>query len=212
MKKLLEKIYPVILNRETILRPQKNIQELDPYNLSIKFGRTKNYPFLQKPKIKSPGFSLIEVIAATVVLSLLLAGAVYLIGSLALSTQKNKNLIIGTFLGQECLELTRNIRDSAVKQNLPFDCGFETGKRFSITPSPINISTGLPNCKTDLGVTLQEGSGFTVQMAGEASQYQRALTFTQNSPSEWKGTCNISWTERKASKSLEFSQILTDWQ
>lgn len=71
--------------------------------------------------MKKQGFSLIEtVIAMTIMVTILVSGA-SLLSTLFTSHINNQNRVTATYLAQECLEISRNNRDTNWLQNKPWD-------------------------------------------------------------------------------------------
>ena len=61
---------------------------------------------------KNTGFTVVEVIVAIVILSLAIVSGFQLVGTFITTVANNRDKLTATYLGQECLENARNIRDT----------------------------------------------------------------------------------------------------
>lgn len=193
----------------------------------------------QEPRTQH-AFTLIETLIVMTILSVsLLIGTSLVITSLK-AAEKNKNRFIATYLTQECLELARNMRDSAWKQNLPWDCAIpqitETGwveRRSSgststcLTTFPvaggiqaeINISSN-----PEEFVLWYENEGFS-HVPSDPSNSKKSIFSRKlerhfydtdangsNDNDKAKISCNTSWTQDGETEQIEIFEILTDWK
>ena len=149
-------------------------------------------------RLKTTGFALIEVIVAIVLLGSVMAGAMTLVISAANAVSQNQNRLTGTYLAQECLEMARNVRDTAWRQNLPWDCALEE--------APISACADL---HLDLKALIQEEN--LVEILGEQSKFSRKLTSSKTGESRMV-TCEVTWPRRSGSESIKISEILTNWR
>ncbi len=191
---------------------------------------------------KNAAFTLIESIIVMVILALGLSGAVYLMITVTNLVKENQRRIEATYLAQECMELTRNARDSAWKQHKPWNCafdgGFAEGAKWQIHSDPTKVPSNLPSvstdCQSDLGMVLtKETSNFKlfketgkpVNYDGSAvdatpTPYERELIISNiknnpnppNKPIEAQFTCEVSWEGQGGPQKVSLSQILTDWK
>lgn len=181
------------------------------------------------------GFTLLETILVISILSAsLLLGTTMIIISLN-ATIKNKNRFIATYLTQECLELARNMRDSAWKQNLPWDCGIPEkdqtanieGKEIAETPICLNntnniitaenvgVSINISTTPEDFLLWYNEDTGFTHD-ASNAQQtiFSRKLTTIEKEADtdRAKIACTTTWTYKNKLEEIEMFEILTNWK
>jgi hypothetical protein len=148
----------------------------------------------------------------------------------------NKNRITAIYLAQECLELARNVRDSAWQQNYPWDCGFgdnyTDSSRFIIAPQKlILLMPSSPDCQSDFGVRIQTATesnstlfisdggdqgqyslGFTHDSTGTdfvQTPFKRVLTLSDidNTKTQLTTTCTVTWDDEQ----ISLSQVLTNW-
>lgn len=147
----------------------------------------------------SAGFALIEVIISLVVLSAVLAGATGLIWSAATAVERNQDRLTATYLAQECMELARNVRDSAWRHHLPWDCAFEE------FPTPEQCDT------LSQPIKAMRNGEHLLPLFGEASKFSRTMTTTKNGE-ERAITCEVSWPRRSGTEHIFLDEILTDWR
>jgi prepilin-type N-terminal cleavage/methylation domain-containing protein len=107
-------------------------------------------------KNKLPAFTIIEVMIALGILSIISLAMFNFIRVFSYQTNSNKNKLTATYLAQECVELLRNVRDSAWRQNLPWDCGWAGDNIFRIAPSQ-NLATEneATVCRENMGVLIE---------------------------------------------------------
>ncbi len=182
-------------------------------------------------KNKNKGFTLIESIIVMVILGVSLSGATYLMITVTQSIAENRQRITATYLTQECMELTRNLRDSAWKQNLPWSCAFEDASEKIQDGSIFRISANLESslgvlgnkqtyCRQNFGINLeQDPSSFVVKddiifnhEKGKDTIFSRKLTISEPQAHSAKFTCETSWKNRQNSQKVSMSQILTNWK
>lgn len=162
---------------------------------------------------KNSGFVLIKLVIAIALLAIVLSVSLQMIGASAKAIRDNRQKTGATFLLQQCLEWTRNIRDSAWRQNLPWDCGFHEGDQTIETPS--SEDTG--SCARNLG--FKTTTSMTAGEVETGSIYKRLLTVTKvdfsgdGKNDKLTATCKIEWPSNGGgTNELEMSEILTDWK
>ena len=152
-------------------------------------------------KKKQTGFALIEVIISIVILAAVLAGAIGLIWSAANAVERNQDRLTATYLAQECMELARNVRDSAWRQHLPWDCAFDE------FPSPEKCAT----LSVPIMEMKQTEGEHLVPLLGEASKFSRKMTSIKNGE-EVAITCEVSWPRKSGTEHIFLDEILTNWR
>lgn len=180
------------------------------------------------------GMTIIEVIVASTLLMGALGVAVTLVGSASIQIAENRNRITATYLLQECLELTRNVRDSAARQNVwhcPFfpeesayNESFERTLSIAHTTLPAGSLT-LPNCSEDYGARIREEEGAIITLNG--TDFTRTLTISDLTITHKNkvvgagtvpvvegltATCGITWAGRTKEYGMEAATVLTHWQ
>ena len=171
---------------------------------------------------KTSGFILVKIVIAITLLALVLSVSLQMIGASASAIRDNRQKTTATFLLQQCLEWTRNVRDSAWRQSLPWNCGFQDtltliGPTFSIDTDASSPPTA--NCSGNLGINIHPS--VTPVDVPDNDNYQRLLTISDeidfDTPADGVDkltvTCRIEWPKNNGTnESLEMSQILTDWK
>lgn len=161
---------------------------------------------------KTSGFVLIKLVIAIALLAIVMSVSLQMIGASAKAIRDNRQKTGATFLLQQCLEWTRNIRDSAWRQNLPWDCGFYEGDQ------TIKMNAGNTGvCGQPLGFTIISSSTF--EKISPDSLYSRLLNIEKSDISgdgnldKLVATCHIQWPSNGGGvNQLEMSEILTNWK
>jgi type II secretory pathway pseudopilin PulG len=140
-------------------------------------------------KNKLPAFTIIEVMIAMGILSIISLSMFNFIRIFSHQTNSNKNKLTATYLAQECVELLRNVRDSAWRQNLPWDCGWAgdnfTTKKFRITPTqdlPKEDETTI--CRGNMGVLIEPEKTIDNSFF-QLNQAQGTLNYSHKKGSNW---------------------------
>lgn len=156
---------------------------------------------------KNSGFVLIKLVIAIALVAIVMSVSLQMIGASARAIRDNRQKTAATFFAQQCLEWTRNVRDSAWRQNLPWDCGLQEGT-FSIKNGGGNTGS----CGKPLGFSINS-SASSAPIPGK-DPYKRLLTISHASGSEkLTATCQIEWPSNGGGMNqLEMSHILTDWK
>ena len=101
-------------------------------------------------KNKNLGFTMIMVIVSILVSSIFLTASLKLIVSGATLNQNSRLQTKAVYLAEQCAEISRNLRDSAWKQHLKWDCPFRAQldnqcqnlqQKFASLSSPIDNFT-----------------------------------------------------------------------
>lgn len=201
------------------------------FNFPFGIRRNKhNNLFSASPR--KAGVSLIETVITIVILSFALTGAIYLMTTVVESTAQNKNRITAIYLAQECAELTRNLRDSAWKQNLPWDCAFpQKTEAYRISPNASNLppltKTAPTDCQKELAALVEKDDGtsgffilnkdngtFTHENLGnaQATNFERKILIKDADAEKMTIVCEISWKNKFKNEKLEIAETLTNWK
>ncbi len=171
-----------------------------------------------KPRYRQ-GFSIIQVVVSIVIFGMTMSTTVSLVGGVVRQNVDNKNRITAIYLAQECVELARNVRDSAWKQYYPWDCAFDTVgaytiEPFSITNRLLQPDTYMPLCQKDFGVHVTlaaeknifflNSNRYTHTEGGENTGFSRVL----KRKDDILFSCEVQWGENEV---VEIPFYLTDW-
>jgi len=165
------------------------------------------------------GFTLLETIVAIVILSIALSGAVSMIVVAVREVHANKDRMTALYLTQECLELTRNVRDSSWKRDLPWDCALYDPDNpdtvYTIAPGNSNLPA---RCKStnSLGIDIKPydpsiPTSGRVDIHGNATPFTRTLQ-TKKDANALTISCHTQWQSRGRQRKISLSHILTPWK
>lgn len=186
----------------------------------------------KKKNFKNSGISLIETMVTITILAFAITGAIYLMMMIISSSAKNKNRITAIYLAQECTELARNLRDSAWKQNMPWDCAFTNKtKNYRISPNaqkiPSLTAVEETDCQKELGAFVESddsstnffvlnksNGGFSHENlpSSEKTIFERKISIKDFNDEKMTITCEVSWKNKIGTEKVEISEILTNWK
>lgn len=187
--------------------------------------------------MKRPGFSLVQTILVTVILGLTMTAAIMMMVVLVNSLGRNQSRITATYLAQECMEMVRNARDSAWRQNLAWNCAFDDPRReyrlYNNGSFPVTADTDAL-CKSEMGMKIE---GFPIDTTDDFANAQQLKLL--RSPGLWHHdsslpgatqtpfhrsvrvtpitadlatyTCRVFWYDRGDPEMVEMAETLTHW-
>ena len=193
----------------------------------------------QQKHARVSGFTLIETLMVMLILGTVMLAASGLANTVLISAGKNQNVVVATYLAQECTELSRNVRDNAWRQNRPWMCPFvlpgesdpliydgRTNQDvFGIAPG----SASLPGCSQDLGVllpifstiddaTLYRKNGIlgydNSDPSTEETHFKRYITVDNytTDPSDNSGEIELTCHVDWSDGGVSMTQRLTSWR
>ena len=170
------------------------------------------------------GFTLVEAIITMLILAFTMTAALYLLSSIILMTERNEKRLIGTYLAQECVELVRNVRDTAWKQRLPWDWAFRsTSSSPLFIIEPDHTGAALPVRGKNLGVMVKEisdteeaklyldGASYTHTQTGTETLYKRMVKVERRSDTLAALKCTVEWDYHGEREAIEIGTLLTNW-
>lgn len=160
------------------------------------------------------GISLLEVIAAILIITIGLVGVLSLVIQNIQAQYINKNVFIASGLAQEGLELVRNIRDlnwltpgETWNQDIVGDGTYtiDYGDRSSINTAVNNLN--------DTGARLYiDGNGFyTHQTSATATNFYRLITVIDNTD-YLDVKCAIRWQDGRQNHDFTAETYLYNWR
>ena len=164
---------------------------------------------------KTQGFILIKIVLAITLLALVLSVSLQMIGASATAIRGNRQLTAATFLAQQCMEWTRNLRDTAWRQQVPWDCAFRDSAAFIDETRSLELSNDInTSCGGSAKLGYKTLPTTDPQPVAPDSIYRRLLDVSMNTATqELTVACTIEWdTAGGDTKSTSMTQILTDWQ
>lgn len=153
-------------------------------------------------KTKNAGYALLEVIVSIVILTMTLSATVGLLWTTSSASARNRDRLTAMYLAQECLEMSRNIRDSAWRQHVPWHCAFGVAGGFQCA----NLTDEMNALSENL-----------IKIDGVQTKFSRkwnakVLSDDPTNPDEILVTCSVSWPLQNGSDEVHLSHVLTDWR
>ena len=196
-------------------------------NSKNKYSSNNDFKFLRnRPQIsngvRKNGFTILEVILAITVLTLAVSGSFILIIQTIGSISVIQSRLIASYLVQEGLELSRNIRDSNWLKNQDWDQNLEAG---DWEGDYLTLTSCPPPCQHDNGLRFLgiDGNGFYGYnySSGNETIFKRKITFSDrvdlSEPSDdqidkFKVSVEVFWREKGQIRSLVAQEYLYNWK
>ena len=155
--------------------------------------------------MKNKSFTLIESVVAIFMLTVGTVGAFSLIQKTLAFTSINSSRLAAAYLGQEGIELVRNIRDANYLAKIAWDNGLNS------CAGGCEIDYNDPVLVPYSGRLLKIDGGFYNYDSGTDTFFKREITITPQA-----GALNISvevnWTERARTHHVIVQTELYDWR
>lgn len=163
-----------------------------------------NIPTGQYSNVK--GFSMIEVIVAVFILSLAAFGCFILIQQTIIAASLNQMQLTAYYLGQEGVEIVRNIRDTNWLQKQVWTTGLAVGGGEQEADYQSTALTASQNryLKTD-------SNGFYNYASGTETKFKRKIIVTQEAGGYLQVRVIVEWQEREKEHSIEVINLLYNW-
>lgn len=179
---------------------------------------------------KHQGFTLIESLIVMIILASSMTAALYLLSTVVFSTQQNIKRTKAVYLAQECVELARNLRDTAWADLRAWDCAFgATGDTFVISPD-YSAGSNIAACNAmpaNVKIEPAAGSNSEIWQAGLSltnfppgnpddvnTDYTRVLRHVD--PDSNSDTldleCEVNWDFNGRPQSVVAPLTLTNWR
>ncbi|MFH1769448.1 MAG: prepilin-type N-terminal cleavage/methylation domain-containing protein [Parcubacteria group bacterium] len=159
---------------------------------------------LNKYLKNNKGFTLVEVLAALLVLSIGLIGAYSLISYNFVNATRIKNNVIASGLVQEGMEVVRNIRDTAWLEGIPMSAVLTDGT-YKVQWDSISLDSGSPT------QVLKNDEGVYQYISGADTIFSRIITVETESNIEKKITVNVDWEDRSGVRNVNAELHLFNW-
>lgn len=167
---------------------------------------------LKKLKQSSPGFSLIEMMAVLVIVSLGLIGVASLATQSIQAQTINRGNIIAYQLAQEGIEIIRQRRDSNWLQGLDWDDAIGTGSYCVDYFKPdIRLVAAAGECQLYLDASDWYRSPYVLSTGSTATPFYRLVTIDVATSSMSVKTI-VTWTDRSRAHRFEAETELYDWR
>lgn len=165
----------------------------------------------------SRGFTLIEVLVATFIITVGIGAAIILVNQTTAFTQVTSSRLAASYLAQEGLEIVKNIRDTNL---LKIHKGVEG----------VNWNSGLTGCGggcynfdyrsqalpddtncSGKAYLIVDSSFYKCSSAASLLRVQRKITITQVGSDVLKVSVEVSWQERGRSHKVTAQENLYQW-
>jgi hypothetical protein len=153
-------------------------------------------------KNNSRAFTILEVMLAIFILTAAVAGSFSLIQQTLWASSLNQSKLIAYYLGQEGIEIVRNIRDNnwleqyRVDPTLPWDDGLDEGDYIAaFGDQSLRIFEDTPLYIND--------NGFYDYAGTEPTTFKRKITIDKIDSSALKVTVEVSWEKGKKTYAAE---------
>ncbi len=161
------------------------------------------------------GFTLLEVLASTFVLSLGAVGVFVVINQTTTFTQVTSSRLTATYLAQEGIEIAKNIRDTNLLEEhktqteIPWDRGLSAGAYYNFDyrsyAFPDNLNCNGKNYLNTAGVF------FECSLSPNSQKLQRKIIITPDGTDILKISVEVSWEERTRSHQVIVQEYLYKW-
>ncbi len=166
----------------------------------------------QKYPIKGAGFTIIEVIMATFILTVTVSGSFALIQQTLVSASMNQQKLIAYYLAQEGVEIVRNIRDSNWLDGAPWDDGIADDLSAGQFQNYLTAYNESELISFESKVLNLDGDGFYSYFSGTPTKFKREITITKTSIDSFKVSAKIQWSERGRTHNTEVIGHLYNWK
>jgi prepilin-type N-terminal cleavage/methylation domain-containing protein len=156
---------------------------------------------------KTRGFTLLETLAALLIISVSLVGVFSLIQQIIGFLPISQERLTAVYLTQEGLELVRNLRDTNQIKGLSWNDGLlgcASGCEIDYAGQVLLAWTGR-YFKID-------ASGFYNYAAGNPTAFQRKITLTADGPDHLKILVEVFWSEKGRSHQASSRSEIYQWQ
>lgn len=179
---------------------------------------------------KSQGFTLIESLIVMMILASSMTAALYLLSTVVFSTQQNIKRTKAVYLAQECLELSRNLRDTAWANFREWDCAFGAPNDIFIISPDYDAGSNISTCSAmpaSIKIEPEAGTNSEVWEVGSSltnfplgdpddvnTGYTRILRHID--PDSNSDTldleCEVGWNFNGRPQSVTAQETLTNWR
>lgn len=185
---------------------------------------------LTKIKSKNTGFTLLEVIVAIFILTVGIGGSFSLIQQTISTASMIQSRLIAAYLGQEGIEIVRNIRDNnwlKQRESLqspplpvwndgmsgcqgPTNC-CEGDYKTKVPPSKTPL-TSLVGCDfNSLNYLKIDDDGFYSYLPGTPTKFKRKILIDPIEDNKMKVVVIIQWKEKNKIHEVEIVEHITNW-
>ncbi len=164
-------------------------------------------------------FTILEVILAIFVLTIAISGAFALISQTLVSASLVQSKLIAAYLGQEGIEIIKNIRDSnwiKISQGTP-DIVWDKGVSDTLPIGGLQHFDFIADYNSSFLSPLEDKplnlslDGFYSYSFGQATSFKRKISVKKIDENDIEVLVEISWQERGRNHLFQVSDNLTNW-
>ncbi len=168
------------------------------------------------------GFTFVEVLVSLFILTLGVGGAFAVIRTITMGTNVNNSRLTASYLGQEGVEVIRNIRDtnwlqSRADGSVSWDDGIREGDwQVDYNTETLRNTSfencGGSNCMHYNGRKLnRDSNGFLSYSPGTSTPFRRMVSIDKLGSDRIEVSVTVMWDERNRSHSVEVTEIIQNW-
>ncbi len=167
------------------------------------------------------GFSILEVVVAIYIITMGMIGVLALVNQSIQAKYINTNMLVGSQLAQEGLELVRNIRDTNWLKNIDWKICDLAGSNCDIVQDNnygIYIDSNINNIIIDATIDsidnaslYIDSNGFYTHSVAETTAFYRLITVTDGGD-YLVVECQVRWQTSKGNHDYKAVTYLYDWR
>jgi len=162
-------------------------------------------------KMKSKGFTLLEVLAAIFLITIGIVGTLTLVQKTITFTQATSSRLITAYLTQEGIEIVRNIRDSNFLKIHQGVEGVSWNDGLTGCSGGCEADYNDPSLTSYAGRFLKIDAGFYNYDSGVDTLFKRKITITPEGTDILKVLVQVQWQERGKSYEVIAQENLYKW-
>lgn len=160
------------------------------------------------------GFTLLETLFAVIIFSFALVSLIGITGKGVSATISAKQQLTAQFLGEELLEVARNIRDGNLQNGQVWnDRIIQCTESCDVDYSNMNGTNGSLSLEPGGDEMLYEIDGVfrPAGSGGLPSGFKRNLVYEDKGNSQAKITATVTWQQKTLTRKFQISTYLADW-
>lgn len=161
------------------------------------------------------GFTLVETLVAIGVLTMALAGPLFLVQQSFMSAYFAKDQMIATALAQEGIEYVRAVRDGNYLSGRSWLSTISacTGGKCTVDTVNNSLAACVGACSPlNFNKNTKDYNQAVTTSINSPTPFTRTITVTNISSNEIRVDSDVSWTDRNVNRNVTLSEFLMDWQ
>ena len=161
-------------------------------------------------KRTNKGFTLLELMAVTMIISIGLIGVMNLINQISLNSRLTRSKLTAAYLAQEGIEVVRNIRDTNWVENAPqWDDGISAGT-FGLDYQTISLPDSL--CGNGNSFLKFKDEYFFNCTTGSATKFKRTVNIQKSGNNYISVLVKVTWRELQQDYEIKALEKLYEWR